>query len=126
MHITKFEDVIAWQKAKELTLLVYGLFYESKDYSFKDQITRAALSSMNNIAEGFDRGTDKELIYFLQISRGSSSEVRSMSYVAEAINYITKEQQQKIEKLTLDIANLTSGFIAKLRQVTNDKQQKTS
>ncbi len=124
MRIEKFEDVIAWQKAKELTLAIYGVFEDSRDFSFRDQIQRASLSIMNNIAEGFDRGTDKELIYFLHIARGSSAEVRSMLYVAYERKYVTQEQQKELAMITQDIAKLLTGFIKKLK--TDDKRQATS
>jgi hypothetical protein len=61
MRIERFEDIVAWQKAKELTLLVYQLFKDNRDFGFKDQIQRASISIMNNIAEGFERHTDEEL-----------------------------------------------------------------
>ncbi len=124
MRIEKFEDVIAWQKAKELTLVIYGVFEDVRDYSFRDQIQRASLSIMNNIAEGFDRGTDKELVYFLHIARGSSAEVRSMLYVACKRQYITDKQQNELIMITQDIAKLLTGFIKKLK--TDDRRQETS
>ena len=64
MRIERFEDVIAWQKAKGLAVLIYMLFESSKDFGFKDQIQRAAVSIMNNIAEGFERKSNKEFAYF--------------------------------------------------------------
>ena len=64
MKIDRFEDIIAWQKAKVLSVKVYTLFKQSKDFSFKDQIQRASVSVMNNIAEGFERKSNKEFIYF--------------------------------------------------------------
>ena len=78
MKIDRFEDIIAWQKAKSLTLNIYTLFAESKDFGFKDQIQRASVSVMNNIAEGFERKTNKEFKYFLFVAKGSCGEVRSM------------------------------------------------
>ena len=60
MVIRQFEDIIAWQKAKDLTLTMYRLFKTNKDFTFKDQIIRASISVMNNIAEGFERNSDKE------------------------------------------------------------------
>lgn len=65
MKIERFEDIIAWQKAKELTMLIYSRFRDSRDYSFRDQLQRAAVSIMNNIAEGFERKSNKELKQFL-------------------------------------------------------------
>lgn len=65
MKIERFEDIIAWQKAKELTMLIYSRFRDNRDYSFRDQLQRAAVSIMNNIAEGFERKSNKELKQFL-------------------------------------------------------------
>lgn len=115
MRIEKFEDVIAWQKAKQLTLALYDIFENSRDFSFRDQIQRASISIMNNIAEGFDRGTDKEFVYFLYIARGSSAEVRSMLYVAVERDYINQQQQQDLVLVTQDISKLLTGFIKTLK-----------
>lgn len=73
MKIERFEDIIAWQKARDLTLLLYGLFKSSRDFSFRDQILRASISIMNNIAEGFERKSNKELKQLLFIAKGSCS-----------------------------------------------------
>jgi len=69
MIISKFEDIISWQKSKELTLLVYELFKDNRDFSFVDQIRRASVSIMNNIAEGFERKSNKEFIYSIHRQR---------------------------------------------------------
>jgi four helix bundle protein len=82
MKIERFEDIIAWQLAKELTISIYSLFENSNDYGFKDQIQRASISIMNNIAEGFERKTNNEFKQFLYIAKGSCGEVRSMLIVA--------------------------------------------
>jgi len=76
MKIEKFEDIVSWQRAKQLVVLLYGIFKDNKDFGFKDQICRAAVSIMNNIAEGYERSGDKELKRFLYIAKGSSGEVR--------------------------------------------------
>jgi four helix bundle protein len=92
MKIERFEDIIAWQKAKELTMLIYSRFRDSRDYSFRDQLQRAAVSIMNNIAEGFERKSNKELKQFLFIAKGSAGEVRSMLYLAKELNYINETE----------------------------------
>ena len=71
MTIEKFEDIISWKKGKTLTVLIYQLFKNSRDYSFKDQILRAVVSICNNIAEGFERRSNKEFKQFLFIAKGS-------------------------------------------------------
>lgn len=69
MKIKRFEDIIAWQKARELNINVFSIFAQHKNYGFRDQILRASLSIMNNIAEGFERQTNKEFIQFIYIKR---------------------------------------------------------
>ena len=65
MIIRRFEDILAWQKAKILTIKIYFILKNNKDYSFKDQLQRASVSIMNNITEGFERKSDKEFKHFL-------------------------------------------------------------
>ncbi|EKE18986.1 MAG: S23 ribosomal protein [uncultured bacterium] len=110
----KFEDIIAWQKARQMTIVVYKNFSNSKDYGFKDQIQRASVSVMNNIAEGFERKGDKEFSHFLYIAKGSCGEVRSMIYLALDLGYITKEEFDELFGLSFEIARILSGFIKKL------------
>jgi four helix bundle protein len=121
MRIQRFEDVIAWQKAKILTIDVHGSFKNCRNLTYKDQIFRASLSIMNNIAEGFDRGTDKELCYFLTNARGSTAEVRSMLLVSVDFGYLTKEKQQYMLDLTNEISRLLSGFINKLKHTKTER-----
>jgi four helix bundle protein len=93
--IEKFEDFIAWQKAKKLTREIYrttNLPEFSKDFGLKDQIRRAAVSIMSNIAEGFERGRASEFHQFLSIAKGSCAELRSQLYVALDADYITEDQ----------------------------------
>lgn len=114
MKIEKFEDIMAWQKARELTFLVYTLFEKHKDISFKDQIQRASISIMNNIAEGFERKSNKELKYFLFIAKGSCGEVRSMLYMATDLHYISKKEFDKTYSASVEISKMLSGFIKTL------------
>jgi len=115
MNIKKFEDVISWQKAKELTLLIYKIFSINKDYSFRDQIQRASISIGNNIAEGFERKSNAELRHFLYMAKGSCGEVRSMSYIALELKYINKEQFEIIFNQAQEISRLLMGFIKSLK-----------
>ena len=114
MKIEKFEDILAWQKGKELTVFVYVLLKNSRDFSFKDQIQRAVISICNNIAEGFERRSNKELKQFLFIAKGSSGEVRSMLYVGLELGYFTKAEFEKAYNLSLEISRMLSGFIKAL------------
>jgi four helix bundle protein len=95
MKVKRFEDLIAWQKAIDLAELIYVHFRELKDFSFRDQICRAAVSVSNNIAEGFDRGSDADFKRFLNIARSSCNEVKSMLYLAERLHYIGSLEEQR-------------------------------
>ena len=92
MKIEKFEDIIAWQKGKSLTLEIYLIFKNCKEKSIKNQIERASVSIMNNIAEGFERRTNKELKNFLFIAKGSAGEVRSMLDLSLELKYVKKQK----------------------------------
>jgi four helix bundle protein len=114
MGIEKFEDIIAWQKSKILVIELYKKFNILQDYSFKDQIKRAAVSIMNNIAEGYERKGDKELKHFLFISKGSCGEVRSMLYIARELGYICEDEFNDFYNKSVEISKLLSGFIKSL------------
>ena len=123
MRIQSFEDVITWQHVKLLYVELSKDFRGTRDYSFKDQLFRATLSITNNIAEGFDRGSDKELRQFLIIARGSCAEVRSMLHIAFADNKLTNKRHEELALLTIQISKLLTGFIKKL--ATGDKRPET-
>ncbi|MEO8665093.1 MAG: four helix bundle protein [Ignavibacteria bacterium] len=114
MTIEKFEDIIAWQKSKTLTLEVYKSFKDNKDYSFKNQIQKASVSVMNNIAEGYERKSNKEFKQFLFIAKGSAGEVRTMLHLAKDIEYIDNVQYNNLLELSLCISRMLSNFIKKL------------
>lgn len=114
MLIAKFEDIISWQKSRELTVYIYKTFKNNRDFSFRDQVQRAAISISNNIAEGFERKGNKEFKKFLYIAKGSSGEVRSMAYMALDLEYISKEQFDYIYNAALNISRLLSGLIKTL------------
>ena len=115
MKIVKFEDIEAWKEARILVREIYNLCKNIKDYNFVNQITRASVSVMNNIAEGFDRHSNKEFIQFLVISRGSISEVKSLLYVALDVGYLNKSEFESLYNRCNKIANLINGFIRYLR-----------
>ena len=117
--IQKFEDILAWQKARELTREIYtharaGLF--AKDFGLRDQVQRAAVSIMGNVAEGFDRGGDKEFIQFLSISKGSCGEVKSHLYLALDQQYVNSTQFDQLYKSADEVGRLLAGFMAYLKQ----------
>lgn len=117
--IQRFEDIEAWQKARELTNAVYscsgkGTF--AKDFGLRDQIRRAAVSIMSNIAEGFERGGSGEFVQFLSIAKGSAGEVGAQLYVALDQGYIDQEQFDSIKVAALSTKRLIAGFMNYLRQ----------
>lgn len=114
MRIEKFEDIITWQKSKNLAVDIYKEFKSCKDYSFRDQIQRAVVSISNNIAEGFDRKGNKEFSHFLYISKGSCAEVRSMLYIALELKYLSEGNGKSLILKTEEISKMLSGFIKTL------------
>ena len=99
MKIEKFEDIISWQKAKELTLNIYLTFKDSNDFGYKNQIERASVSIMNNIAEGYERRSNKEFKHFLFIAKGFCGEVRSMLYLAKDLKRINNDKFNELSTL---------------------------
>ncbi|MEN8230325.1 MAG: four helix bundle protein [Bacteroidota bacterium] len=111
MRFNCFEEIFVWQKAKILSVEVYQSFEKSKDYGFRDQIRRASVSIMNNIAEGFERQTNKEFKQFLYIAKGSCAEVRSMLYLAVELSTLDKEIVDQLIDMTVEISKMLSGLI---------------
>lgn len=114
MKIERFEDFASWLKARELTRVVYqhskgGQF--ARDFDLRDQIRDASVSIMSNIAEGIERGGDKEFRQFLSTAKGSCGEVRSQLYVALDQNYIVPADFTQMYQMTVEISRLTSGFM---------------
>ena len=114
VKIEKFEDIIAWQKSRDLSALIYSIFRESRDFGFKDQILRASVSAMNNIAEGYERGGNKEFKRFLYIAKGSAAEVRSMLDLALRLESISDEDFKLAYDVSLETSRLLSGLIKTL------------
>ncbi|MEE9373488.1 MAG: four helix bundle protein [Saprospiraceae bacterium] len=114
MKIQRFEDIIAWQKAQDIAVLIYKSFERSRDFGFKGQIQRASVSISNNIAEGFDRMSDKEFVRFLYIAQASCSEVKSMLYLANKLNYLDKESAYNLIEKAEEIGRIIGGLIKSL------------
>lgn len=113
--IQKFEDLICWQKARELTREIYVTFSNCKDYGFRDQIQRAAVSVVSNIAEGFERGTKQEFINYLYIAKGSAGEVRAQLYVAMDVGYVNVEKYKYLNNLVQECSRLIQSFTEKVK-----------
>jgi four helix bundle protein len=115
--ILRFEEIESWKLARELTNLVYALTQQSafaKDFGLRDQIRRAAVSVMCNIAEGFESRTDSQFVNFLGMARASAGEVRSQLYIAFDQKYISDEQFKAAFGLAEQCAQKISGFMAYL------------
>lgn len=113
-RIETFEDIVAWQKARELTKSVYALSNNggfARDFGLRDQIRRASVSIMSNIAEGFERGSNKEFIQFLYIAKGSAGEVRAQLYVALDQQFIDQQTFGRLKALSTEISGMLAGFI---------------
>ena len=115
----KFEDIDAWQNARELTSRIYRITGQgnfSKDYGLKDQIRRATVSIMSNIAEGFERSGTAEFGQFLSTAKGSAGEVRSQLYVALDQDYITVTTFEPLYGSVMQISRMISGLMSYLRR----------
>ena len=117
--VEKFEDLICWQRARELTKAIYETFKDCRDFGFKDQIQRAAVSVMSNIAEGFERGTQQELINYFFIAKGSAGEVRCQLYVALDAGYINIQIFKDLKNLFEQCSRLLQSFIVKVKGGAN-------
>ena len=111
--IKKFEDLIAWQKARELTKQIYTITREgdfAKDYGLSGQMQRAAVSIMSNIAEGFERGGRGEFQRFLSIAKASCAELRSQLYVAFDIGYLEQHRFSKLLEQAEEVGKIVGGL----------------
>ena len=112
-RIEKFEDFIAWQKARSLTREIYkitNLPAFSRDFGLKDQIRRAAVSIMSNIAEGFERGRPSEFHQFLSIAKGSCAELRSQLYIALDVEYIPQTRFRELMSIAEEVGQVVGGL----------------
>jgi len=117
--IRRVEDIQAWQKGRELVREIYKSCAEGslvRDFGLRDQMRRAAVSSMSNVAEGFARKSDKEFARFLDMARGSAIEVQSLLYVALDVHYIDKLEFEKLNRLADEAASLIGGLTSYLRR----------
>ncbi len=115
--VERFEDLVVWKAARELASAVYRCSNQgslAKDYPLRDQLRRAAISVMANIAEGFERGGDREFVQFLGFAKGSCGEVRSLLVIANDQGYITDADAGSIAKLCQKIARMIAGLMSYL------------
>ncbi len=113
--VRQFEDLLAWKKARELTREVYKAFRDCRDNGFRDQIQRAAVSVMSNIAEGFESGTRQEFLNYLYIAKASAGEVRAQTYAALDIGHLNIETFKSLNTLAVESSRLIASFIRGLK-----------
>ena len=116
--ISKFEDIEAWQLAREMTKAIYAISNDgafARDFGLRDQIRRASVSIMSNIAEGFERGGDKEFLQFVSLAKGSSGEVRAQLYVALDAGYIDQQTFSRLSDMATQINRMLAGLMKYLR-----------
>jgi four helix bundle protein len=126
--IEKFEDLIAWQKARELTRDIYQVTREgkfSRDFGLIGQIQRAAVSIMSNISEGFERYGQKEFHQFLSMAKASCAEVRSQLYVAFDIGYLDETQFRKLIKQTQELGRIIGALRSSVEKQRPMKESKS-
>lgn len=117
--IERFEDLEAWKRARTFAKLIHGIIGAGdfgRDFGLKDQIRRAAISIVSNIAEGFERDGDKEFVPHLFVAKGSCGEVRAQLYLAVDCQYITEEEFADLRTKAVELNRIISGLIKYLRQ----------
>ena len=113
--IEKFEDLLCWQRARELTREIYKAFKSLNDFGFKDQIQRAAVSVLSNVAEGFESGTREKFVNYLYIAKASAGEVRAQLYVAFDAGYLNIEMFKYLKSLAEECSRLIQSFVQKVK-----------
>ena len=117
------ENLRIWIDARELVSLIYKLMADNRDYGFKDQIQRASVSIMNNIAEGFEYNSDSVFVRYLNIAKGSCSEVKSMLYLCEDLGYCSPDHRVELQA---KILNVSSGIYNMILYLSQSKSKSNS
>ena len=128
MKVARFEDLVAWQKARSLTCDIYQMTRQgafAKDFGLGNQIQRAAVSVMSNIAEGFERGTRGEFHQFLSIAKASCAELRSQLYVALDVGYLEQPQFNALMSDAEEVARIVGGLRAAVERQRNEQRGNT-
>ncbi|PAZ05930.1 MAG: hypothetical protein CAK88_06275 [Verrucomicrobiia bacterium AMD-G2] len=118
MNAQRFEELRIWQSAREQCKVIYQTFSKNKDFGFKDQIQRAAVSVMNNIAERFEKRTDADFANFLDIAKGSNGELRSMLYLSEDLDYTDHETSENLRQFSEQLSRAIQTLNNYLRKNT--------
>jgi four helix bundle protein len=115
----RFEDLDVWIAAKDASVMIYKITENEnlrRDFGLKDQIRRASISVISNIAEGFERNGNKEFIQFLSIAKGSAGEVRAQLYIIKELEFINEEEFTLLNEKVTQVSKMLSGFINYLKQ----------
>jgi four helix bundle protein len=118
-NIKSFEDLEVWKISKEFTLDIYKITGKKEfnhDYSLRDQLRRASVSIISNIAEGYERNGNKEMVQFLIISKGSAGEIRAQLIIAFELNYLSQSEFEELKDKIFNISKQLSGFIKYIKQ----------
>ena len=121
VKVNSFEDLEVWKRAVELTIKVYEIIHSCKDYGLKDQMQRASVSIASNIAEGYDRQTNKEFVQFLYIAKGSCAELQTQLYISCRLKYISITHHETLNKEV----NTISKMLYKLIQYRKSHDPRT-
>lgn len=127
--IEHFEEILGWQKGRELCNPVYARTQQgsfARDFGLRDQIRRAAVSVISNIAEGFESQSNRTFTRYLYIAKGSAGEVRAQAYIALDEGYITQQQFDQIYALSEETGRLIGGFIVYLQQHLDESPRATA
>lgn len=125
MKIMRFEDLEIWKTSISVAKDIYNISSKKtffKDFSLRDQIRRAIVSVSSNIAEGFEKNNNNELIHYLKISKGSLGEVRSQLYIALTLNYVNKPEFDILNNNLLNLASQLGKFISYLSQKRRNRE----
>ncbi len=113
--VARFEELDVWKRSARLSAEIYKTLAELKDYGFRDQITRAGLSIPSNIAEGYERNSNKELALFLNYAKGSAGELRTQIYIGMEIGYINREVGKNWLQEAEEISKMLHGLIRTIK-----------
>lgn len=115
----RFEDLVVWQKARSISVAIYKAFKDCKDFGFKDQVTRSSLSIPSNIAEGYERGSNKEFVRFLLIAKGSCGELRTQILVAAEVDLLASNKASALVEQATEISYMLSSLIKMRRSFSS-------
>ncbi len=124
MPYQSFEDLEVWQRGCRLAVEVFQAFDDCKNFTIKDQIQRSALSVPSNIAEGAERGTSREFAHFINIAKGSGGELRTQLYIARKLNFISKEDSQRLVSEAREVSSMMEGLRRSLVQKSRPKEKR--